>query len=104
MSLRSMLDVLRPKTKTSATVTLLTCAVFLVTYFVWTDYFLIASIYIAVYAPLLLVLFVVFDLLFSSVYGLWNLSKVSPVTPVNVNPNYSKAPVSNNMLDMESAI
>lgn len=105
MSITSMMDVLRPKTKTSAVVTLISCAVFVITYLIWTDYFVIASIYIAVYAPLLLVLFIVFDLLFSSIYKLWTTSKVK-VTSESVKTKSNTTPKTGitNMLSMEEAI
>ena len=70
----SLMQALRPKSKRSATVVLVSTVVILITYFVWTDVFITASIYIALLGPLALFLLTVFDLLFSSII---QLSKAS---------------------------
>lgn len=70
----SLMQALRPKSKRSATVVLVSTVVILITYFIWTDAFITASIYIALLGPLALFLLSVFDLLFSSIM---QLSKAS---------------------------
>lgn len=73
----SLMQALRPKSKRSATVVLVSTVIILISYFVWTDVFITASIYIALLGPLALFLLTVFDLLFSSVMQLWGVSTPS---------------------------
>lgn len=104
MSIKSMLEVLRPKTKTSAIVTFITTTIFLICYVAWSQYFVIASIYLAVYFPLIIVLFVVFHFFFSSIQSLWTLSKTSDEKKKSEPVRQEQKYIPTNMLDMESPI
>lgn len=106
MSIESMLDILKPKTKTGAVIMLFSCTVFMITYFIWTNYFVIASIYIAVYLPLMLVLFIVIDMLFNSVVKLWKSSKVVEQVKADFKSTSTPVPKSGmtNLLDMNTVV
>jgi uncharacterized protein (DUF983 family) len=66
----SLMEQLRPKTKRQAVLVIATAVIFFVSYFVWTNVFVNASIYVAILTPLAILLVGVFDLFFSAILQL----------------------------------
>lgn len=65
--INSLLDMLRPETKLTATVTLVGVVTIIISYFIWTESFLVASIYVAIFAPILVLLYMCIDLFMESI-------------------------------------
>lgn len=73
--INSLLDMLRPETKLTATVTIVGVVVIVISYFIWTESFLVASIYLAILAPILVLLYMCIDLFVESLSVLLSKAK-----------------------------
>lgn len=69
------LSILAPKTKTAAVIVLVSCVAILISYYIWPLWFLNASVWIAILAPLAIFLMAVFAL---ALYTVMYLSNALP--------------------------